>query len=299
MDIYTAEIQIKKLLKYVEDIQARSPNMYRKSKDRLRELASNCIQVVHVISDILEDQTLGVDDVEFSGHSNMSDIYKMIDSMESEVMKMKQFVGYTSNSGSSDNSKSVLTREGRIAILKTYHSVLEKCSSKSSGYIEVDNCMMMLWRWFDARFNKIKSTNFHYNLLNVPKWMVGIVSLYGKSVYDDSATSFSTQFTTWIDTLSSSDIRQYAVPYDVYKFCSEPTESDVSLSSLVIWDILTDSGYDELFHVDDYPEYFPKEDDLYCLCAGKFPDVLDNYRDYKFDSSIISECKIRSVVDEV
>ena len=77
MDIYTAEIQIKRLLEYFEDIEEKKPLMYQKSKDRYRDLASNCLQVVRVISNILQDETLMNDDVEFSG-SQKKDIYHTI-----------------------------------------------------------------------------------------------------------------------------------------------------------------------------------------------------------------------------
>ena len=57
MDIYIAKQHIDKLLNYVEDIAENKPNMYQKSKVRLKNIADTCAQVVSVISEILEDDS--------------------------------------------------------------------------------------------------------------------------------------------------------------------------------------------------------------------------------------------------
>ena len=91
MDIYSAEIQVNKLLDYVKSLSDAKPRMYQKSKDRLKELASTCNQVVSVIAEILQDEALLSDQDEFGG-SNVNDFNAVLNSMEDQITELRQFL---------------------------------------------------------------------------------------------------------------------------------------------------------------------------------------------------------------
>ena len=61
MDIYGAEKSINKLKQYVQDVYECRPGMYKKSKNRLRDIAGTCSEIVDLISVIVEDASLSSD----------------------------------------------------------------------------------------------------------------------------------------------------------------------------------------------------------------------------------------------
>ena len=79
MDIYGAEKAIANLKTYVQDVYECRPGMYKKSKDRLRDIAGTCSEIVDLISVIVEDASLssevnGYDDYdEFLNSSHCND----------------------------------------------------------------------------------------------------------------------------------------------------------------------------------------------------------------------------------
>lgn len=292
MDMHSAELQVEKLLKYVQDIEARQPTLYKKSKDRLRDISSNCIRVVEVISEILKEESLIQDREEFEG-SNNSDVVAFIEGMEEEVNKMKEFVGY-----SSSRSK-YSTISDRRSVFSTYKNSLKKLSESNISYHIVNDCSKLIWRWFDTRFDSKRFPSFRYNLSNMPMWLERTVIYLGGKIATGTFNEAVDEYEDWFIKLDQSE-NFYVVPYSVNKLCKKITPFDITLTAVVLWDILIDNGLvlagkrlnkdsrDKFCYVDDAR--------IYDMCADQFPSILDNYRDYKDDPSILVECKLSEVV---
>lgn len=96
MDIKSAETHVNSLLKYVKGLQSSESRMYRKSKERLREVATTCTQVVDIISSVLQEEVLTTDIADDDDSSKCTaDIVSMVMQMQQEITQLKQFVSYT------------------------------------------------------------------------------------------------------------------------------------------------------------------------------------------------------------
>lgn len=290
MDIYSAELHLQKLLDYVKDLESDTPKMYKKSKDRLRDISLNCVQIVKILSSILQDESMKVDDLEFQG-SEQSDMYRVIESLDSELHSMKSFVGYPEISEKSrvaDEFNSDINKRTFRIYKDAFNSVAHATTSCAPAH----SCATLIWDWFRIRFiTTIKDhPNFKYSISRIRKWLVGIVILFGNNYSEGTGDVFITEFEDWLKNLSGTSGDKYAVPYSVYSIYKQPEKIKISLTSVVLWDILGDLGYSELFNDDS--TLFPSEDELYNLCAEHYPEVLDRYRDYKFDPTVLVECNL-------
>lgn len=285
MDIYSAESHVKRLLSYVEGIADEKPRMYEKSKNRLRDLADTCNQVVLVISEILQDEVLNDDREEFEDTN--SDVVELLDSMEDQLIKLRQF---TSSNPAETSSKSnqLNYRMDKKKIISEYRKWLMSASDNYLGCIYADECAEMLWTWFDTRFYKtISGSSFRYNMKKFPMWIRDFVVVYGKSVHDGSSEDFMNDFRHWISLIENTDARnKFAVPYPVYQFGKNVDSGMLTLESVVLWDMLLDKGLmnlcflDNDLHLDEYC--------IYNLVGDKCPEELDKYVDYKHDPSILT-----------
>ena len=307
MDINSAEKNIKKLLAYVQDLADSKPKMYQKSRGRLKDMAETCKEVVTLISEILQDETLNDDEVEFGSKSNIASV---LDSMQDKILQIRSFAGVetvepvSDTASASEESNSVpdvvdsvhktASPSAKRQILRTYKEVLRSVSTADFRYDSVYRCAKLLWDWFEARFVKtVYGSDFKYNMKRFPIWIRDIVILYGKAVRDDEYVTFDAKFRVWVDTLTSAEganIR-YAVPYSVYEFEKSMRPEDMSLEAVILWDILMDCGLSSLCTsvVDDY---YLKEDAVYDLCSTLNPGVLDRYVNYVDHPEILSELRL-------
>ena len=279
LDIYSAGTSIKKLLTYVEDIADSKPRMYEKSKDRLKEIATTCNKVVEVISEILEDEVLKEDSVEFGQNS---DLTAVITNMQQQMDKLKQFA-----EGASDDSDerhveiNSSSSKARKKALKSYSSCLSKLSTIETAYPFANRCAKLLWTWFDVRFLKtVYGTNFRYNMKKFPEWIQSIVILYGKAIHDNDVASFEANFQAWLQSIINTDAKdKYAVPYDIYQLSRNMNSESITLDAVILWDILLDNGLRDVCTTDK-DDLYMDEYDIYNLADTHSPAVLDSYCNY-------------------
>lgn len=292
MEIYSAEACVKKLLNYVQDLAQKKPNMYAKSKERLRGLALTCEQVVSVISDILEEEILSRDIDEFDNSSN-TDLVSMFKSIRSDVDKLEKFVTFDTNPESNSNT-SVLSTNTRRAILTKYGNTLRTLSEKYIEYVPVSDCAKLLWNWFDTRFFKTAKTspNFKYNIRRIPRWICCIVILYSKHLSEGTQDIFVSDFNSWCESLNYSQSNsKFAVPYEVYQLDKSLNPDLLTLTAVVMWDILLDSGLSKMC-TDDENDLYLQDTFIYDLCVKHKPNILDDYVNYHTSMEILHECKI-------
>lgn len=279
LDIYSAQRNTEKLLKYVKDLADTRPNLYEKSKDRLRDVASTCGQVISIIAEILQDEVLVDDGAEFGGGSG--DLNSVLTIMQTQLDQLKAFAGVNTVQEENSQAKSKSSNRNRSQILRDYRLCLSKLSTIDSGYACVDECARLLWRWFDTRFLRLASNSkFKYNMKRFPIWIRDIVMMYGASLHDGSQVVFMQEFQTWLNSISSDPKARdrYAIPFNIYQFNRSPLSSQATLEAAVIWDMLVSFGLSEICREDD--EFYLNDGSVYDMCDNLNPSSLDYYQDY-------------------
>lgn len=290
MDIYSAEAQVKKLLEYVTTLSQSQSRMYNKTKVRLSELASTCSQVVEVISTILQDRALEECDQgpEFETQSD-PDIRVALANMQSQLNALQQFVNSSPVSPTPVAPKVELSAATRKRVFADYKSALSKCASSASAYPAVIEISDLLWTWFKARFVSASNVNssFQYNIRRWPEWIRDIVVMYGNAIETDTASTFVSDFQSWCNNLSYSEAKdRYAVPYSIYGFNKHKDPESLTLTSVILWDMLMDAGLSNISTDMQSSDLYLSSSAIYDLCEQLAPDVLDKYRHYKTDPAI-------------
>ena len=291
MDIYSAEAHVKKLLAYVQSLADTKPRMYGKSKERLKEVAMICKQIIFVISEIVQEEVL-CDDISEFGESN-SEVNAVLDEMQEQLAKLREFTSYDDKQDSSTTTSKLKPVE-RKRIIKAYRLALKKVAEADSGFECADECAKMLYDWFEVRFIKTSSSGFRYNIRRIPGWIRDFVMLYGYAVHDGSRSEFKSRFYSWLDDIRNSESQsRYAVPYDVYQFNRSPDADKVSLEAAVIWDIMLDNGLSDICSND--PDSLMLEDDaVYTLCCELDLNKMDNYSNYREDPKVLKFVQLGS-----
>lgn len=284
MDIYNAEIQVNKLLNYVKSLSDSKPRMYQKSKDRLKELANTCNQVVSVIAEILQDETLLNDQDEFGG-ANINDFNSVLNSMEDQISELRQFLSVprTPSTTAIDANSSGAKKQAMLL----YKQCLSSLSQADVPVLEVEDCSKLLWCWFNARFLESSGT-FKYNIKRIPGWIRDIVILYSYHLDVNTLDSFKSNFYTWISSIANGN--NYAVPYEVYTFDKAPDPAKLTLTAAVIWDVLLDYGIKDLCN--NSSDLYPSEDCVVALIETLNSSTMDPYKHYVYDHSILEQCRL-------
>lgn len=302
MDIYGAQKSVQKLLEYIQSLSDSESRMYKTTKNRLKDVASTCQEVIHTISRILEDEVLQNDTSEFSTITDPN-VVCMLDTMQTELDQLRRFT--SARSGMSNNAKSLqpsklkISSNSRKKIVSYYGSVLSKVAQSNTTYPIISDCAKLIWNWFDARFFKSANINtgFRYNIRRIPSWICDIVIVYSKHIDNRTTANFITEFNSWCMSLcNSTNTCKFAVPYDIYQVDTNATASDMSLTAVVIWDMLLDMGLSTLCNLDPLNVSLSDEA-IYALCGQLNPRLLDNYRNYKSDPTILLECGIATSIN--
>lgn len=271
--------------------------MYNKSKDRLRNLGETCLEVVKVISDVLEEELMSTDTSEDS--SDEAEIIQILNNIQSQMSKVEKFVHGDSleyqPAVKLPASTSKISADKRRQVLSAYHKVFQNMTDFDTQYVEVNECVNLLYRWFDIRFFESVKTNktFKYNIRRIPKWTYDIIIVYSKCVANGTSDEFVAKFNRWLeDTYANKRESSYGVPYEVYKFDTSPKPEDLTLTACVIFDILIDIGLDTLCTGD---ELYLDSNQIYSMCETLNPEVLDHYENYSFNSDVISKSNIHSM----
>ena len=276
MNIDSAEKSIRKLHAYIKDLADNKPKMYQKSRTRLKELAEVSKDIVVLLSDILQDEALAEDTVEFGSDVSITSV---LDDMQNQINQIRSFTGGTTTKPAKSESTSTGSKK---QIMRDYRTVMEKISDVDFKYDCVSKCAKLLWDWFNARFIlTVHNTGFKYNMKRFPIWIRNIVVMFGRAIHDNTYLDFYTKFHIWIANLvdNPESENKYAIPYDVYEFEKSMKPEDMTLESVVLWDILVDGGLSELC-TQSTDDLYLNDDSVYNLCSEKNPSVLDDYANY-------------------
>lgn len=296
MDIYGAEVQVQKLLNYVKSLSNSNKTMYQKSKDRLKDLANNCSQIVSIISEILQEEVLTHDPPEFEG-TGTSDFNDVIRSMEDRIQALSDFVNMPPGYTSSTNKVHAIdayhelpntTTISRKQALMVYKMCLRNLASNVMDVKEAEDCSNLLWRWFSVRFLE-GPKDFRYNMKHIPKWIRDIVIMYGYHVYHGTIESFKNQFYNWMAQIPEGN--KYVVPFEIYKMDKNSDASKMTLTAVVLWDVLLDNGMRDLCRDPDSGLY-PTEDCVFTYVGEHNSNVMNPYQHYSYDYSLLDTCNL-------
>lgn len=293
MDIYAAKKHADKLLKYARELDSSEVSkMYQPSKDKLIEIQKSAGEVVFAISKVLGTSV----DLNTTGKYNSRDVIHLLSDMQNEIDCLRKLNTTSSDNedkSEASNSDNLSTEDRRLAMIE-YRAHLHTLSKSTGPYSAATECACLIWRWFETRF--IESFNQHklfkYNIRRLPSWIQAIVIVYGKHLMLGDIDEFIADFNSWCSSiLYSKDALKYAVPYEVYKFDVNPQPSDLSLSAVVLWDVLLDMGLDKLVK-DDETGLYLSSDSVYQICLTMNPEILDSYSNYKFNPSVSHDCNL-------
>lgn len=175
--------------------------------------------------------------------------------------------------------------------------ILESMRSTQHSLDQLDECIEILHSWFSKRIVQLdpNTSSFRYRESQISNWIESIVIAYGNSVYDNTQTSFLSNFNTWCNSLSVKDIK-YPLPYCVHEQVIKVPSGNISLTSLVLWDMLWDNGFQQITRSSDSAIVI-KSDMIYEKCLKYNPYVLTIYSRYDEDSSVLMDSNLVKVGD--
>lgn len=232
-----------------------------------------------------------------------------LDDIQSIINKMYASIGISKNSDSekldkilhkldtlsfdsnvSDNSYHELkcnSKSYKQNVMKSYGDCLRSLPSNCENYKQANSCAELIKLWFQSRFSDKSSISTGYKLERMHEWIEDIVIEYGINIRDGTESEFVEEFVSWCKSLSKTKSK-YIVPQSVFQHSKELNENSASLSSLVIWEILMNSGLNKLCEFEDKRFNF-RRGSLY----NRFTDInytdksIDAYVSYTLDPSIL------------
>lgn len=300
MNLTTAQNSVEKLLSYIKSISESDSSLYTKSKEKLSSISKVCVECVNVISDILQEESLNDDYDEFDSTSLFdSDIQMQIQSLSDQVEKLQTYFHckkepeynkteneyplmkytYDCDLSSADLSK----------IVQDYRFVLNRVCMKDSKYTDVNRCSSILWKWFDARIIKQhpSAPKFHYDVHRFKSIIYSFVISIGYHIENNTLDDFESSLDSWIDSLDTSPVsNKWIAPYEIYEIERGRCSKYLSLTSVILWDILLGCGMKELCKCGT--NIYLKETGVWDIVNRINPDILDNYFIYSDDPEKIS-----------
>lgn len=349
MDIYGAQKCMEKLKGYVQDVYECRPGMYKKSKDRFRDIASTCIEVVDLISVIIEDAPLSQDTHEFcEGPTNddpnideiLMDIGHKLDTLQKfmnggKLNTESNNIEDTSITENIDDNVDTVIINNRDAEFindlneiennrvegigsttpsslssftstKTAPSIHKNHISESKQLIHeyanvlsrapnncintyAKECSEVINKWFDVRFLKC-TKGFKYSVKYIGKWIQAIVFGYGKALHDGkfAVERYINDMYTWINKLHHT-ANKYPLPYHMYQLVKEVPEDYAVKDTLILWDMLLNSGYHKICKKDKKEMYMKDYTIVDTICD------LDHYISEQLFSYIEEPEKLKSL----
>lgn len=233
LEIYSAELHVKKVVEYLEELRDASPGMYAKTRTRLKNISVDLFKGIELISKILQDDSL-LDDSEFSSNREalqdlVTELSENSDRTSKQIAELSQFVSTDSVNLTSENKKFLVSYYGRV---------LSGLASANIPYYKVADCASILWRWYNARFFQ-SSSGFKYSVSKIPTWISYIVIAYGIALRNKTSQQFLDSFAQWCETTSENN---YPLPFAVHSTISSMSADTVTLEALAVWDVLIDYG---------------------------------------------------------
>lgn len=241
-EIYPAEIWVSKALGRISTIAEANPHMYAKSRARYRRIARSCAAIINLISDMLETDMLAQVDmteenVQLSDttDSQIAELDSIASDITDHVDRVKSFLPESTDSSSQTD------KVDYKKVKAVYAKMFNHIAVSGTPYIVADSCAQFLHDWFSFRF--LQHGKFWCNLTQLPIWIEDMVLLYGKYVENQQLVQLQQYMDKWYSKVAANDAEcKFAVPYEAHELESECGAGNITLSGLVLWDILVDNG---------------------------------------------------------
>lgn len=225
MDKYVESVQVEKLVNRLKIVlksaSENNPSMYNKTKLKYRELASDLLDCVGVIADMLEEDLLDnsaeyvIDEFqELSVPNPDAEEQKAIDDAiqqkaKSIQQKITTITQETPITHKDPRNKHTISKFGKI---------LAELPNSEYETEEAQECATYISRWWQTRFNPdVKNPNFRYNMTKLPEWIDSIIIAFGKYVHDKKLPKFRKQFDNWLSSVEIDVSNIYSTPFFVHQ----------------------------------------------------------------------------------
>lgn len=317
MDLNSAERNIHKLLSYIKSISDSDTTLYDKSKRKLTEISNSCMECIKEISIILQTESLDDDELEFDmnpeSKSNL-DLQNQVNILTDEINKIKAFINqgnndfdessFDSNMNSKNNSiqnssiisynyDTTLSSSERSNIVKDYKFILNRTSMNDCKFNIINRCTRILWNWFDARILKTYNIapTFHYDVHRFKSIIYSFVISMGYHIENNTFDEFESNFDDWVASLSTSnESNKWIAPFEVYNIERGNCSEYITLTAVILWDILLDCGIRELCK--SKSSTYLNEKSIWDIISDINIDVLDNYFNYKENIKLLEDYNI-------
>lgn len=266
MNVQSAEKLTNKLLAYIQALRSDTPTMYKKSQQRLTNIAITCNQIVSLISEILETEILAnVETQEFNNNAS-SNILQSIASMEASLTQLRNFISNTSST--LDESEYSLLNQYQTLFLSIHHT----CKDKHVA--EISN---LLIHWLNRRFLNNVNSKFEYQLADIPHWIQNIVIMYAHAYEYGTLDKFVNKFIDWCDAINENVL--YGIPHIILYLDEDDSRYSkyLTLTALLLWDKLLQNGMDSLCTLAKNDGYM-SEDAIFSLCELYASNLVDRYQ---------------------
>ena len=277
-----ASAHSQKLLKYTQDILSTKP--YKSTQQDLCTIAQDCESILENIYTVLSKCGFPIE----SSDSRYLQLRK-IDNMLSTDHAVKPH-----------DRSNPSTYDKRSEISK-FEYVLRSILDGPAVFQECRICAQLLLDWYHSRFlsTSKSSSKFRYNINQIREWVIAIVVAYSRSVFDEVSDEFVQKFKGWCVSVTDPNSPQHRdpLPYDVYLVAKNIDESCLTSTSLVMWDVLFDTGLKAMVHGTYNYIYFDKTDIL-SLCKSACPRLAFWHEDYKsMTAQAVKLVKLHTIVD--
>lgn len=225
MDKYVESVQIEKLVHRLKTVlksaSENNPSMYNKTKLKYRELASDLLDCVGVIADMLEEDLLDnsaeyvIDEFqELSVPNPDAEEQKAADAAIQKKAKriqekMTTITQETPVTHKDPRNKHTISKFGKI---------LYELPNSEYQTDEAKECATYMSRWWQVRFNPdVKNPNFRYNMTKLPEWIDSIIIAFGKYMHDKKLPKFRKQFDNWLSSVETDVSNIYSTPFFVHE----------------------------------------------------------------------------------
>lgn len=280
----------------VIELRDDNSNLHSSSKDQLMDCYKQCKEMVDILSAKLNIPPV----IELQGVASVAsleELSKRIDELYQIVNSDNQRnnINIDISSDEVDSNKNVQLHNKTYISVKQKKSVIHNYAKTFSSMVsssEINNCnryvvkcCQILNDWFQTRFVKHnKDQKFHYNILNIHRWVESIVLSFSWYIDHKNMNEFDNEFRSWVLGTESGELH---VPLTSHasKIYSNPDKYDASYSLIIIWESLFNLGLNELEQLNDENfspySYFTFFDYWYQKYNPEMLDEIDDMMKFK------------------
>lgn len=249
IDVKSAIVHMDAVISYLSYISTKKDRCYKKTIDHIIELGEKCqtaLDLVHGISGQVNVSSNQTDDC-------LSDRLAYLEGQLQTILGQSPSMEEVTDSADTsvpELEPVVIDSKSKKQEISNCGKILHKVATAEHVCVESHTCAELLNLWYTKRFFELDTStcSFKYNISQISEWFEYIVLAYGKSVYTNTESEFVSEFQFWCNSLSIADgkDRKYPLPYCVFSVVRNCKSDDITLASLVLWDMLCDRGLDEL-----------------------------------------------------